>query len=278
VTYRIRASETDPQIRRYDGPHYLVVNRTASSGDLLLFLTGTGGNPESVSQFLNIAAENGYRAVSLAYNDVPAVVGVCPQDPDPSCSAKFREKRIFGDDVTSHIDDLPVESIVNRLAKLLVKLTHDYPNEEWEQYLESGTPRWERIAVAGHSQGAGMAAYIAQRKRVARVILLSSPWDFYGVNRQLAPWVLRGPGATPADFWFGAYHRKENTASLIDRAYMALKIPNAHIRVFAMEPARWIGDNPYHLSVVVNAATPRASNGTPSYSEDWRFLLGKSNP
>jgi pimeloyl-ACP methyl ester carboxylesterase len=277
VTYSVTPQMTDSAIGRFNDPHFVVFDRNAGpSADLLLFMTGTGANAGSVSDFLNIAATQGYRAVSLSYNDVPAIVAICPQDPDPACSARVRQKRIFGDDVTSRIDDTPAESIVNRLAKLLVKLDHDHPSDGWGQYIADGAPKWERIAVAGHSQGAGMAAYIAQKKRVDRVILFSSPWDFYGRDRQLAPWVLGGPGATPVDRWFGAYHRKENTAALIARAYKALKIPQRNIRVLTLEPGRVAGNNPYHLSVVGNGTTPRKADGSPSYADDWRVLLGAS--
>jgi pimeloyl-ACP methyl ester carboxylesterase len=278
VTYRVTPQDTDPAIHRFNSPHYVVFDRASpSSSDLLLFLTGTGANPASVSDFLTIAAARGYRSVSLAYNDVPAIVGVCPQDPDQACSAKARQKRIFGDDVTRRIDDASAESIANRLIRLLVTLDRDHPSERWGDYLDRDALRWERIAVGGHSQGAGMAAFIAQRMRVARVILFSSPWDFYGRERQLAPWILDGSGVTPADAWFGAYHQKENTAALIARAYKALRIPDAHIRVLRLEPSRVVGDNPFHLSVVGNGTTPRDGNGSPSYADDWRFLLGSTH-
>jgi hypothetical protein len=280
VTYRVVPHDTDAAIARFNVPHDVVFDRSApASADLLLFMVGSGANPASVSDFLAIAAEQGYRAVSLSYNDMPAIVAICPQDPDPACSARFREKRIFGNDVSRRIDDTPAESIVNRLVKLLAALDRDHPSEGWGGYLDGGAPRWDRIAVAGHSQGAGMAAFIAQKKRVARVVLLSSPWDFHGRNQQLAPWILDGPGATPADVWFGAYHKKENTAPLIASAYKALRIPREHIRVLMLEPGRSFGPNPYHLSVVVSSLTPRDAGGQPSYAGDWRFLLGRgANP
>jgi pimeloyl-ACP methyl ester carboxylesterase len=273
VTYRVVPHTTDSAIERFDEPHYVVFNRDGSSpATLLVFMSGTGGQPAAMSDFLTIAAEQGYRVVSLAYNDQPAVVGICPRDPNPACSAEVRQRRIFGDPVTRRIDDTPAESIVNRLAKLLTTLDREHPAEKWDQYLDGGAPRWERIAVAGHSQGAGMAAFIAQRQRVARVILFSSPWDFFG-RRQLAPWILAGPGVTPPDAWFAAYHKKENTADLLAESYKALRIPREHIRVFTLEPSRVVGPNPYHLSMVGNGATPRDKGGTPLYADEWRFLL-----
>ena len=275
VTYRVKPSETDPAIVRFDTPHYVLFDpRGPASADLLVFMSGTGGAPAGATDFLNIAAAQGDRVVSLAYNDVPAVVAICPRDPDPACSAKVRQRRIFGDPVTGQIDDTPAESIVNRLVKLIAALDRDHPAEGWGAYLTHGAPNWERIAVSGHSQGAGMAAFIAQRQRVARAILFSSPWDFVGRDRQLAPWVTAGPGATPADRWYGAYHKKENTAALIARAYRALGIPDAHIRVLTREPSRIVGENPYHLSVVGNGTTPRQPGGAPWYADDWRFLVG----
>src|ERR1700733_14576375 len=62
VTYRVAPSETDPAISRFNEPHYIIFDSTrAHSANLLLFLTGTGGNPGNVSDFLTVAAGQGYR-------------------------------------------------------------------------------------------------------------------------------------------------------------------------------------------------------------------------
>jgi len=74
-----------------------------------------------------------------------------------------RRKRIYGDNVTSMIDDRAEESIVARLTKLLAALDKVHPAQGWGRYLKDGKPDWSQIAVSGLSQGAGMAAYIAQR-------------------------------------------------------------------------------------------------------------------
>lgn len=277
VVYRIVPSSIDTSVHRFDAPHLVVFERNvAADAPLLLFLPGTGGRPDNTSEFASVAARQGYRVIGLAYVDEPAVQQLCPREPDPDCAEKVRRKRIYGDDVTDLIDDRPGESIVSRLATLLVALDRAHPAEGWSRYLSDGKPDWTRIAVSGLSQGAGMAAYIAQRTAVARVILFSSPWDFYGRSRTLAPWVRRGHGATAAELWFGAYHRNENTADLIEHAYAALQIPRDHIHVFSLEPARRVSANPYHPSVVGNAATPRAADGTPAYANEWRAMLGEA--
>jgi len=275
VVRRVTASSLDPAIRRFDDPHYVVFDSAVGpNAPLLLFLPGTGGRPQNTSDFSDAAARQGYRVIGLEYVDEPAVAQVCPRDPDPDCSEKVRRKRIYGENVTSIVDDRAEESIVARLSKLLTALDRDHPTEGWSRYLKDGQLVWSNIAVSGLSQGAGMAAYIAQRTAVSRVVLFSSPWDNYGPRHTLAPWVARGNGATPPDRWYGAYHRNENTADIIARAYSALRIPRDHVHVFALAPAREAGPNPFHPSVVANGATPRAGDGTPAYLDQWRAMLG----
>lgn len=277
IKYWITPSGADSSIKRFNEPNYIVFERQVkSSAPLFVFLPGTDGRPANTTEFSNAVARQGYRVIGLTYNDVPAVQQICPREPDPRCAEKVRQKRIFGDDDTRLIDDAHEESIVNRLVKLVEKLRRDHPDDGWDDYLENGKPKWSRIAVSGLSQGAGMAAFIAQKNQVARVVLFSSPWDNYGRQRTLAPWVTAGPKATPSEKWFAAYHQSEPTASLIVRAYSALRIPSDHIRVFTLEPARMNakGEIPYHPSGVVNPSTPRRADGTPAYLDDWKFLVG----
>ncbi len=275
VKYRVTPQSTDSAIHRYNAPHYIVFERgTTSKAPLLVFMPGTGGQPARASDFADVAAHQGYRVIGLEYMDEPAVQQICPRNRDPKCAEKFRQKRIFGDDVIDVIDDRPAESVVNRLTKLLLKLQLDHPGEGWSDYLDGDKLKWNRIAVSGLSQGAGMAAYIAQKLTVARVVLFSSPWDNYGPQHTFAPWVLAGHGTTPPERWFGSYHQKEQTADLIARAYAALGVPSSQVRVFTMEPARSAGPNPYHASGVANGSTPRNADGKPAYLEEWRFLLG----
>jgi hypothetical protein len=277
IRYWITPASADSSIHRFNEPQYVVFERhVKSTAPLFVFLPGTDGRPANTTEFANTAARQGYRVIGLSYNDVPAVAQICPRDPDPRCAEKVRQKRIFGEDDTRLIDDRREESIVNRLVKLVEKLQREHPDDGWADYLENGKPRWARIALSGLSQGAGMAAFIAQKNAVARVVLFSSPWDNYGRQRTLAPWVTAGPKATPPERWFAAYHQSEPMAPVIARAYSALRIPSDHIRVFSLEPARVNakGEIPYHPSGVANAATPRRPDGTPAYLDDWRFLAG----
>jgi hypothetical protein len=255
VTECVRPSATDPGIQRFDMPNYVLVSeQTKSNGQLMLFMPGTGGEPTGPKAFLRAAAGAGYRVVSLAYNDDISIAVYCPKRPSAECSERFRAMRIWGNsqlgDAT--VDNTPAESIVNRLVKLLQYLDRTHPGGGWGSYIENGTPAWQRIAVCGQSQGAGMAAFIAKQHEVGRVILFSSPWDYVERNgqRELAPWISL-PSKTPPERWFGGYHARENMADLLARSYADLKIPQAHIRIFNADlpPNRQSGsrsDNPFH--------------------------------
>jgi hypothetical protein len=270
VIYEVRPSEADPAIVRFNEPNYIVFDaHSGPEADLVVFMPGTDGEPSSVTKLLNVVADLGYRVIGLEYNNSPGVAQVCPQDPLANCSATFREKRIFGEDATGKIDDTRAESIVNRLVTLLMYLHQHDTARQWSRYLVDGEPNWKRIVVSGFSQGAGMAAFIAKQKVVARVVLFSGPWDFQDPAKELASW-LSGRSATSPERWFAAYHRREQTANLIARAYMMLGIPSGNIRVFDLAAASDSPDtarNPFHVSTVRTSA----------YAPKWAFLFGRSH-
>jgi hypothetical protein len=269
LVQEILPSQTDPAIARFDEPNYVVFDDELPAGaQLVVFMPGTDGKPTNAAKFLGVITTFGYRVIGLEYNDEPAVVQVCPKNPSPSCSGDFRERRIFGDNTRSIVENTPAESIVNRLIKLLTYLHEHDASKHWDDYLLDGQPNWNRIVVTGLSQGAGMAAYIAKKRAVARVVLFSSPWDFERASERLAPWLLE-PSATPPERWFAEYHRREKTAALIARAYQALQIPKDHIHIFDLDlpkDMKFKSDNPFHVSTIK----------VPGYAPEWQFLFGHS--
>lgn len=271
IVYLVKPSHTDPSIRHFDENHYVVFDPASSEhGELVVFMPGTHGKPADAARLLHVIAGQGYRVLGLEYNDDPAVVQICPLNPSPLCSGEFRRERIFGNAATSFVDNSTAESIVNRLTKLLEYLDQRDPGSHWSSYLRGGTPDWTRIVVSGLSQGAGMAAYIAKRERVARVVLFSSPWDYYYAPLQTpAPW-LAETSATPPERWFAEYHKRENTAELIARSYRVLRIPSENTLIFDLSivPAlrRGHSGNPFHGSTI----------RVPDYEPQWKFLFGHS--
>jgi pimeloyl-ACP methyl ester carboxylesterase len=278
--YAIWPSDADPTVKRFDKANLVLLkNGLPQAANLLVFFPGTGGEPNGSWPFLEAGAEAGYRVIGLMYDNGVSVPTTCGPQTDPACSDRFREKRIFGEAVSSDIDDLPAESVMNRLVKLLQYLDAQHPAEGWGGYLASGEPNWARIAVAGHSQGGGVAAYIAKKRPVYRVINLSGAWDRAEATKQWAPWIT-SESATPMDRWYAAYHAKESRADAMKAAYAVLKIPPDHIRVLTLEPdpanKMPAGADVYHVSMSATGVTPLDANGKPAYAADWAFLLGSA--
>ncbi|HEX4074600.1 MAG TPA: hypothetical protein VHX49_04295 [Candidatus Acidoferrales bacterium] len=278
VVYAVSPAEADPRVKRFVANNLILFkNNVAKNANLLVFFPPTGGTPANSWPFMEAAAKAGYRVIGLQYDNSSSVPQTCGKNPDPACSDGFRQKRVFGDNVTIDIDDSPTEAIVPRLTALLEYLDAHHHDEGWARYLTKDGPKWSRIAVAGHSQGAGMAAYIAKKEKVARVIVLSGAWDRTEVTKEWAPWVS-SPSATPQNRWFAAYHQKETRADAMKLAYVALKIPPSHVRVMTLDPRPGSGINPradlYHGSMDSPRLTPVDANGNPAYAADWSFLLG----
>jgi len=80
---------------------------------------------------------------------------------------------------------------MSRLVKLVpAEAISIYPvimTEATRMTPADGSPRWERIAVAGQSQGGGHAAFIAKARPVARVVMLSGGWDM-SARGEIADW------------------------------------------------------------------------------------------
>jgi hypothetical protein len=228
IVFNIAPSLTDARIRTEDHPHYVAYDRGFAPAPILLWLAGTGGHPHA-SAFEEAALALGYRVLALSYVDEPAVAQVCRDASlasDPNCAAKFRRKRIFGDDVSALIDDAPQDAILNRFTMLLRYLALNDQAGDWQQYLQDDQPRWDRVALAGQSQGGGMAAFLAKRQAVAKVIVFSGGWDYSGPGK-IAAW-YREPSRTPPERWYGTYHAREPNAATIAQTYEAMGIPRSH--------------------------------------------------
>jgi hypothetical protein len=259
-------SDTDARITASNLTHVVMYDRAAKPGNILLFLDGTGGRPPGPLRFLNRAVERGYRVINLSYIDEPAVSEICIGTTllrEPECAREFRQKRIYGDNVTGLIRDAPQDAIMNRFIKLLQHLVAADPSGQWGQYLDNGSPIWNRIAVAGQSQGGGMAEFIAQRQEVGRVIAFSGGWDLSG-PRELASWYL-GKNATPRDRYYGTYNVAEPAANLLARIYAALGVPATQTLA---------------LNLPVRPGTEAHTEGiaNPAYRDAWDLVLGNGSP
>lgn len=197
-TLRVRPWKTDTSIREVHGPHIALYDSLwEHRGLLVLMIEGTGAPALGCRKFDSTLARMGYYTISLDYpNDV--ITTVCSDSPDSTCFDGFRQEILFGTAVSEKVKVDSANCIVNRFTVFLRWLVANNPGAGWDAFLQDGQPRWERIIVAGHSQGAGHAAYLGKVFPVAGVVMLSGPQDYLKAFSRPAPW--QGlPGKTPAD-------------------------------------------------------------------------------
>ncbi|MDM4766103.1 hypothetical protein [Pelomonas sp. SE-A7] len=234
---------TDARLAAGEAPHLVVygaVQAAQANAPLIVWLPGTNGRPApGPRQLFETWLEQGYRLVGLSYLNHQAVSQICVPArlrSKPGCAAEMRQQRVWGDISTGLIGDRPEDAIVPRLTALLQYLVRSDAAGRWDQYLDAqGQPRWERLVLAGQSQGGGMAAYLAQSRAVAGVIMFSGGWD-HGRDGDIAPWYGRS-SATPAERWWGTYHVEEEQGSTMARIYHRLGVPATQIKALK-EPVR----------------------------------------
>lgn len=237
IEWKIKPSVTDPSIIQTDVEHLIKFNRATDKNKLLLFLPGTNGVPERGPQNLfNVAVEQGYKVINLSYINQPAVARICKGENlenDIDCTEKFRTQRVFGTQLTTLIPDQIQDAIIPRFMKLLIHLNEIDPKGNWNNFIKGNEPNWALITVAGQSQGGGMAAFIAKKKMVRRIITFSGGWDFQA-KKKIAKWYAF-PSVTPADRYYGIYHQKEPMAAFLAETYEAMNIPKNHIFALDLE-------------------------------------------
>jgi hypothetical protein len=202
------------------GDHWVMWDsKENTSRYLYLFMPGSGQLPEVRSEWvLESAAESGLRAIGLAYQNQGSVSDKCWTSKDPHCMERVRIERIYGIDASEEVECSYEESVVGLLDELLHKLHELHPEMDWLKWIdENGDLVWNNIIVAGHSQGAGNAAFIAKEHEVARAIMYAGPFDrdtTGAVDYKLevygeANWIEL-ESVTPQDRYFAFYHIEDN--------------------------------------------------------------------
>lgn len=231
VTYwSILPSSTDAEItsKEFNDPHWIYAQEDillkhdpklpADRHELLLWIPGT--KPPSAKEpeaghvlrgashaFCLMAASLGYHVIALSYpNHLSA--SSCNNDQEAEAFENFRMAIIQGGS-SAHITVSRADSIENRLIKLLQSLTKSAPDEGWNNFLNAdGSIKWERIGVAGQSQGGGHSALIGIHHPVTRVICFGAPKDYSVALQAPAAWYGKN-SATPKDRFFAFNHEQD---------------------------------------------------------------------
>jgi len=288
VSRQITPSTTDPAIDVANDPHVAVnpAPSVAARGKLLLFLPGTGAVPTMQQLILGVAAARGYHAIGLTYPN-PTPVGVlCGDDVDAECFWDVRREVITGLNTSPRIQITPANAIVNRLEKLLAYLSARYPTEQWGTFLVDGKIDWSRVTLAGHSQGGGHVGVLAKLVSLDRAVYFSSPADWRQTANASAAWLSR-PNVTPASRQYAFIHEQDqlvpvaqaraNWTALGLGAFGAITTVDGASSPFGASHQLLTRATPllagsFHGATVVDAATPRAADGSPLFAAVWGYL------
>lgn len=208
VVLEVQPEQTSPEYATSEPPHCVVFPPGRTINTVVLFIGGSFSKPKDYARFCIHAASLGWGVISLAYpNEVPtAPLG---SRAEPNVFADYRQELCFGSPVSTAVAIDSTQSIVTRATKLLQYLHRTYRHQGWSKHLDAaGLISWRHLRLAGHSQGAGHAAYLGKKHQVERVVLFSGPNDYSTYFGRPAPW-LNELGATPASRYFALLHRHD---------------------------------------------------------------------
>ncbi|MCB1271401.1 MAG: hypothetical protein KDB31_08260 [Microthrixaceae bacterium] len=208
-------------------PNLAYLPVTTERGALAVVLHGTGAGTGGFTEITSALRRDGYHVIVLRYSASVGTVAACPDTGAatfPDCHRVLRSETTFGAGVADpdgHSYDHPVanialaDSVMNRLLKLLDHLHSVAPDAGWDQFQarSSGScvdtnptygaceADWSKVALLGHSQGAGVALYMASFVPLRAAGLLSGSFDAYLTGpgtAAAAPWTTETGFATPA--------------------------------------------------------------------------------
>jgi hypothetical protein len=268
---RMDPHETNSAIETVNGPHIAVYDPQATPRHrLFLFLVGTRNKATSSLQIDSSFARWGYHAISLDYEDNVMAVS-CAHSLDSTSFDRYRRAIVTGDPVSEKITIDPANSILNQLQEMLVYLIKRDPDGGWGEFVVDGKPLWSHIIVAGHSQGAGHAAYIGKLYTVDRVLMFSGPQDYTDDLDKPAPWQAR-EGATPPSRFFAFLNLKDpfNVDHQIANCVMLMGISKPN--TLMVKPGEVIRANSHIL--INNFPTGQAHGSTlfPQFENVWKYM------
>ncbi|MEI6409631.1 MAG: T9SS type A sorting domain-containing protein [Bacteroidota bacterium] len=282
-------SLTDPGIDNAFGYHQTYLNTAVTPRNkLFLFLPGSNSSPFAYDGIQKLAANEGYHALGISYSNA-TISPLCSGSSDSLCFDKVRNEVIDGINRTNLVDVNVANSINNRVLKALQYLNTNYPNENWGQYYNGNNIKWEKIAVAGHSQGGGHAALIAKQKLVDRAVLLASPKDYFAapLNRPAA-WINQ-PSITPTCRYYALVHQSDNLGCTPAQQLTIFK--RLKIDTFSVAPAIFeTANGEYNNSHIIVSTLPGLSGSNahnivavdvaaanfckiPYFTAAWRYLI-----
>ncbi len=268
---RVDPPDTDAAIETVQGPHLAVYDPEVDSAHkLLVFLPGTRDKAERSLAMYRAFAGWGFHAIGLDYENSVITV-ICAHSQDSACFDHYREAIETGAPESEQIKVNQANSILNRLEKLLLYLAKTDPDGGWDEFVEAGRPKWDRIVIAGHSQGAGHAAYIGKMFKVDRVLMFSGPQDFFDELNMPAPWETE-PSATPFSKYFAFLNVNDPYNVHHQLASCVVLMGIANPETLMVKPGEAISGEHRILVNDMEAARGHGSTILPEFENAWKYL------
>lgn len=264
---------TGEGITEVHGSHIALYNMASPSRHKLVFMIeGTGASAISCRGIDSVFAGMGFHVLSPDYvNNV--ITTVCSPSTDNNCFDHFRQEIVFGSPVSPQVEVDSANSLVRRLSKLLVYLSKNDPSGGWDEFLSGGQPRWDKIIAAGHSQGAGHAAYLGKSFELAGVLLFSGPQDYLEYFHAPAAWQEK-KGLTPVSRYYAFLNLKDP----FHYSYQVADV-SALTRQSITDTTMVFPDSPVlsgkHILVNdIPTKNPHGSTLEPVFAEVWKYMAG----
>lgn len=304
------AGETSAAVRSEPlFPSFAIRPAGTARGRLAVLFNGTGAGPLALSKLGNTLAADGFHVIGLRYESAVGTVAACPGSvrfSDPDCHRRFRGEVVHGAGVVdpdgdSHdhaaVNVSAGNSVVHRLEAHLEYLVGRFPDAGWEQFqVRSGGScvvdptygacrvHWDRVVALGHSQGAGVALYLAKHHGLDRVGMLSGAYDAFAAGGGTfvpAPWVAEGGFEVPASRIATFSHVNDPEIGFHRAVANAVGIPGPEVQVTTSSrpygnrgrlvtnapPACLVDSAPSHNSTATDLCAPVAVN-----RPVWRYL------
>lgn len=268
----VTPEQTDPAIQMVHSPNIAVYDSQAPPKHLLFFfIGGTGSKAVNSLPLDRTFARWGYHALSIDYEN-NLITTAMAHSTNPAAFDHYRDAIVTGAPVSNRIHVSVTNSILNRFQKLLAYLVKQDPKGGWDQFFRDGKPVWNRIIVAGHSQGAGHAAYIGKMFDVDRVIIFSGPQDYLDDLHEPAPWEGEKSATPPSRFFaflsqndpFNIHHQEASCRLIMD---------STRPETLAINPGEPIHG---HYQILVNDFPKKRAHGSTistQFTNVWDYLI-----
>ncbi len=286
----VRAGETDDALRQLIGasnPQYAYspISICNQKSALFIILPGTMSQPKDYRLILQEAAKNGYHSIGIDYTNRQTVKSICDNSSDNNCPENTLNEYLTGENSSGDVSVSKAESFENRISKMLLYLSDQYPEDHWAQFLTAeGEVNWGLVSLAGHSQGGTHALYISKKRQLLRAAFFSSPYGFE-VGGVYPEWLTEA-GLTSSKNLYAFNHRGDKLLDWneVNRTWDAIGLDNDNLLIdvhkdfnsyhrFYTQISNGLGlQGGTHGSTCTDSDTPKDRNRNPKFKEVWKHM------